>query len=739
MDGKNRSNRYLVIHTHFYQPPRENPYTGEIDLDYTSKPYDNWNHRIAMESYFPNLYSRIHDHKGDIIEIINNCDYLNLDYGPTLLCWIEEKYPNYYSRIKETFARNKEKTFNFMAQGYNHTILPLDSFLDKIVQVNWGIKDFEFRFGTKPKGMWLGECAVNEEVLKVLIDSSIEYIILAPHQILKAYDPQTKKDLEILPNRIYRWYDKTEDGKLIPSRFIDIITYDNIISKKIAFNNITFNSEIFIKELNYRYSEINFNTLVIACDGETFGHHQKFADLTLAHAFKHELPKYNIEVISAYQYIKKTPVYAVCELNTGPDGLGTSWSCEHGIRRWMGGCPCGDEGKYSTEWRKPLRVAVNWLSEVINDIITEEGKALFKDYLLALINYIDVVNKKLPLEDFLNIYVKSDSKEAKYKALKLLEMFRFKALSRTSCGWFFNDISRIETQIIIRYAMKASQLAQDLGYKGVEKGFLSFIENSISNFHELKNGRFIYENFIRKTEMDDEKSSIFLSIKAAFLNQKKYSNKIWEVNINESNISDNHIYLKSTVIKNEYIKFDIKINMDMTHMENIKIHVEINAKTIELSIFDFSPNAQIEMLKLILNLLKETNTFEIEKTLMSLIEIAIIYPSMAQENLYDDINYYLKSYIESCLIKFIKTQDYSLITGIKSIIEKAEKISFKINFQPSNNLLLLTPEFVKKMFEDEFTLSQIEEINYIFKKLSLHHFYFHTQNYLYTLKVDLKN
>ncbi len=736
MDEKNRSDKYLIVHTHFYQPPRQNPYTAEVELDYTSKPYDNWNHRIAMECYFPNLYARIYDNKGEIIEIINNLEYFNLDFGPTLISWIEKKYPHYYQQIIKTFNKTKDTSFNFMAQAYNHTILPLDSFIDKVVQIKWGIKDFEFRFGVRPYGMWLGECAVNEDVLKVLIDSSIKYIILSPHQILKAFDPQTKKEVPVLPNRIYRWYDRQDNNQPIPSRFIDIISYDDVISKKVAFGNITSNSEVFSKALEYRYAENNYNTVVIACDGETFGHHQKFADLTMAHAFRYELVKHGIEVISAYQYLKKFPIYAICEINPGPDGEGTSWSCEHGVRRWRGGCVCGDEQRYSTEWRKALRAAINWLTEVVNDIFREEGKKLFKDNIASLIEYIDLVNGKITYDEFLNKHLIINTNENRKKALKILEMFRYKSLSRTSCGWFFNDISRIETQLIMKNAMKAAEIAQDLGYKGIEKGFVSLLELAPSNFPEFKNGKGVYEKLVKKTAMNDEKTLVYLTLKSMLEDKNSYKNSIWNINIKEQNEKECSLTAEIRKLDNEV--FNLKLNAKLLPIENIEISAEINEVSYTFTINDFNMPAQVEILKLLLTNIKYQNIDKTEKMLKSLIEIAQIYPSMTEENLYEDLSYYFQSFTNSSLIRFFKNGDTSLMNKLDSIIEKLKKINFKTHFQPSNDTLILMPEFVKMLFEGKITEDKIIEINSVFKKLLLSHLYFHTQNYLYTLKDKAK-
>lgn len=735
MDEKNKDIKYLVIHTHFYQPIREDPYSGEIEIDFTAKPYDNWNHRIALECYFPNLYSRIYNDKNEIIEMINNCKYYNLNFGPTLLSWIEKKYPYYYEKILRTFRENANLRKNFIAQAYNHTILPLDSFIDKLIQIIWGIKDFENRFGEKPQGMWLGECAVNQDVLKILIDNGIKYIILSPHQIKQAIDPNTNKTKPIIPNMIYRWYDKTQDNKTINSRFIDIIAYDDIISKKIAFNNITFNSEIFSKELLNRYSEIKTNIIVVALDGETFGHHLKFSDLTLAHAFRYEFSKNKIEVISAYQYLSNSQIYAICEINEGPDNLGTSWSCEHGIRRWTGGCPCGDEGRYSTEWRKGLRIAIDWLSDIINDIFNEEGKKIFKNHFDALKEYIEVINQKISLKDFLSKHLIEHNQETFLRGFKLLEMFRYKMLSRTSCGWFFNDISRIETQNIMRYAMITSEIAQELGYLGIEKGFESLLETAKSNFQDLKNGKFIYEKYIKPKKANEETILTYLIIKSAYQGIKYYKNNFYNLELYETNINNELIEIKSKISKFSGEEYNIFLKIDFSSLKNINIYIIKNQNyEFKIDIHKITNSIQVEILNFLLNIRKSYNINKLESILESTIEIAEFYQNINLENLYEEITYFTKNICENYIVNFIRNSDIKYIDKINYFLQKLENLKLKINFPLSTDILMMMPAFLDKLKTNSFNLDEIEKIKETFSKLNMTPFVFHIENYLYEIK-----
>ncbi|MEF3279775.1 MAG: DUF3536 domain-containing protein [Elusimicrobiota bacterium] len=732
MDDQNKTNRYLAIHAHFYQPLRYDPFTGEIELDATSKPYDNWNHRIAMECYFPNLFARIFDKNGEILEIVNNYEYLNFNFGPTLLNWIEIYYPKYYDLLIKTVIKIKsEKGISpAIAQAYNHTILPLDNFFNKITQIQWGIRDFESRFNFKPQGMWIAEMAVNEDVLRILIDHNIKYIILSPSQISKAINIKTQKEEKIVPNKLYVWFDRDEKGRKLCSRHINIFLYDEELSRKVAFDNLTFNSEIFVREIDERFKTTQTDLILIATDGETFGHHHKFADLTLAHAFRYELPKHNIKTISLSQYLKEKDPESEVELSKGPDGDGTSWSCAHGIRRWKGGCNCGDEGRYDTSWRFGLRSAIKWLSEVLCDIYIEAGKDTFKNPSQAINDYIYLINKKVSLKDFLSENLKEQTKNNTEKASKILLMIKYQMLANTSCGWFFNDISRIETMQNLKYALKAISIAEDLGYRGIEKGFLSLLEMSKSNFSQFIDGKNIYENYIKPHKLRKEIIYSYLAIKLAFTEKNYYHNFIYNLKLIEKKKAGEDTYFIYVIITdNEYeVENNYEIQFDFSNLSEIKIKLLSDEQNgfQEINFKEFTHKMQLEIFKLIITLKKEKSIEELTKTLATVYEIVMLNREIATENMEEDIKYISNQIINIYLLNFLKTQEISFIKKIDYVIETLKNIGFNSNYKLTNDILSLMPDFINLI--STMKSNDLSFLKQVFRKLELYVFIFHIEN-----------
>ncbi|MBI4656339.1 MAG: DUF3536 domain-containing protein [Elusimicrobia bacterium] len=500
MPETRQAKKCLAVHAHFYQPPRENPWTGEPDFDPSAYPYDNWNRRISRECYIPNLYARITDNAGKIIEAVNNYEYLNFDFGPTLLNWLEKEYPFIHEQIVNTVGRIKDSSGhpNAIAQAYNHIIMPLASFQDQVTQIVWGIKDFEYRFGFRPEAMWLPETAVNEDTLRLLIDHGMKYVILSPHQAEKIKSPETNKWTDVSngsidPKKPYAWRDRDAEGNRIKHRSIAVFFYDAGISGAVSFEDALKNSENFVRRISLCYTDPTRDQLVlIAADGESYGHHHKFADMTIAHAFRHELKKYGIETTSLSLFLSDHKPHLEVELKKGPDGEGASWSCFHGVRRWKGGCECGKEKNFHLNWRHPLRAAMNWLRDALYEIYKVEAAPLFRDVWQARNDYINLMIDRSE-ENFNSFFSRNSERTLeraeKIKAVKLLEMQKNSMYMFTSCGWFFSDISRIEAVQNLKYAAKAVETAEDLGYKGLEKGFLSLLETAPSNFTSYGNGR----------------------------------------------------------------------------------------------------------------------------------------------------------------------------------------------------------------------------------------------------------
>ncbi|MFA7008423.1 MAG: DUF3536 domain-containing protein [Elusimicrobiales bacterium] len=511
MEKAAKGRKYLAIHAHFYQPPRENPWTGDIPPQDSAFPYHDWNERIARECYIPNAYARINDSMGRAVELVNNYEYLNFDFGPTLLTWLEKRYPAYYAKIVRTAAETRAGCgrSNAIAQAYNHNILPLCSFHDRLTQVLWGLADFERRFGFKAEAMWLPETAADEATLRLLIDQGLRYAILSPYQAEKIRPLGSEKWTDVSTGqfetrRPYAWVDRTPAGEPLKDRSLTLFFYDGPLSKAVAFEGALRNSESFASRLNANFdpAAAHDQLLSLAIDGETFGHHHKFADMTLAHAFRHEIKKHGIETVNFSSYLDGHPAAHEAEIKKGPDGDGTAWSCAHGVRRWKGGCDCGAEGAGQTNWRMPFRAALNWLRDAAADVYTTEAPGLFKDLWRARNEYLRFFSSPSPdnAEAFLAAHaLRPLSPAEKTRALKLLELQKDINFMFTSCGWFFADISRIEPVQNLKYAAKAAAALGELGFKSVEKGFTAILELAPSNNSDCENGRKVYETQAKGT------------------------------------------------------------------------------------------------------------------------------------------------------------------------------------------------------------------------------------------------
>jgi len=519
MDTPDNRNKFLAVHAHFYQPPRENPWTGEIDCQNSAWPYHDWNERIARECYIPNAYSRINDSMGRALELVNNYEYLNFNFGPTLFSWFERNYPAYYARVISAGRKSRANCghSNAIAQVYNHLIMPLASFNDRLTQIIWGIRDYEFRFGFSPEAMWLAETAANDDTLRLLIDHGMRYVILSPYQAEKTRvigsDKWTDVSLGVSEtNEPYLWIDRAPDGTALKNRSLAVFFYNGPLSKALAFEDALKDSGALAEKINACYNGASrADQLVsIAVDGETFGHHHKFGDMTLAHCFKHELKKHRIQVVNFSTYLGTHPPKKEALIKPGPDGEGTAWSCAHGVRRWKGGCECGKEGDSSLNWRLPLRSALNALRDTAAEIYLEESAGLLKDPWRARNAYINLLLEPGhgPREFFFHEQAaKSLSEEEKKKILLLLEMEKNTLLMFTSCGWFFSDISRIEALQNLKYAAAAVKTLELLGFKDAQRRFLSLLEMAQSNLKKFENGARLYAYFAGGAAPSPEKTA----------------------------------------------------------------------------------------------------------------------------------------------------------------------------------------------------------------------------------------
>ena len=513
--------RYICIHGHFYQPPRENPWLEAVEIQDSSYPYHDWNERITAECYAPNSASRILDEQDRISSIVNNYSRISFNFGPTLLSWLAEKSPKVHEAI---LAADKESQEHFsghgsaMAQAYNHIIMPLANRRDKETQIIWGLQDFESRFGRKPEGMWLAETAVDLETLDLLVQYGLKFTVLSPYQAHSA-------------RRIgrSRWCD-VSDGSIDPSmayrialpsgRTLALFFYDGPISRAVAFERLLDKGEYLADRLAQAFSdERDWPQLVhIATDGETYGHHHKHGEMALSYALDHIESSGHAKLTNYGEYLERHPPLREARIKEN-----TSWSCVHGVERWRSNCGCnsGQHSGWNQEWRAPLRESLNWLRDELAPRFEKRAGELLSDCWGARNRYVRLILDRTPatIDAFLDkeqSHALGDSE--RIDALKLLEMQRHAMLMFTSCGWFFDELSGIETVQVIQYAGRALQLSRQLFGDELEQEFLNRLERAKSNIPEQSDGKRIFEDFVKPAIVDLEKVGAHYAISSLFQN-----------------------------------------------------------------------------------------------------------------------------------------------------------------------------------------------------------------------------
>ena len=491
----------LIVHGHFYQPPRENPWTGVVEAEPSAAPFHDWNERIHFECYRANAFVRTGE-AGPDEQFINNYAHISFNFGPTLLSWLAQHHAYTSARIMAADRDSTSKHHghgNAMAQAYGHAILPLCNERDLRTQIRWGLADFRHRFGREAEAMWLPETACNDRVMGALIEEGLRYVILAPNQAA----PRDENAID--PSIPYRWSDRND-----PGRSIAVFFYDGHTSRAIAFEKLLRSSEELVDAFAHA---VNGRAMInIATDGETYGHHFKFGDLCLAHALTEEAPARGFQITNYGEYLDHhSPVNEV-EIDNGRDGEGTSWSCVHGVGRWIRDCGChtGGEPGWNQKWRGPLRAALDFLRDenvapfeaTRNELFTFPWVA--RDESISLI--LDPVASR---EEFLFAHAgRWLSADDQTRALTYLELQRMLLLMYTSCGWFFNDISGIETIQILKYAARAIDLMNQLGLAQVRERFLEILGEAKSNRAELGTGADIYRRIVEPSNPNYETKNV---------------------------------------------------------------------------------------------------------------------------------------------------------------------------------------------------------------------------------------
>jgi alpha-amylase/alpha-mannosidase (GH57 family) len=534
---------YVVVHGHFYQPPRENPYLDAIERQPSASPFHDWNERINDECYKPNGFARVFNDHGEIVDIVNNYEYLSFNIGPTLMNWLERNDQKTYQRIIAADRQSCQRLNghgNAIAQVYNHIILPLANHQDKLTQIRWGKYDFKSRFGRDPEGMWLAETAINYETLAALIQEGIKFIVLAPSQVEKCRLIATTENPhpdwidvssgDIDPTRPYRCYLRPKNNELSDSIFahvsrdkndlpyIDIFFYDGPISRDIGFNDVLDSSSNFCSRIAQaiRNDDRPCQLIAFATDGETFGHHKRDRERCIAHAFTQEFIKQNWKITNFAHFLSINP--PIYEVELKPI---TAWSCCHGVNRWQDDCGCGSVHGWTQQWRQPLRNALNWLRDQLITIYEEEAGKLFNDPWVTRDEYIAIIRDRSSenVANFLNKHqVKPLSPSEQVEGLKLLEMQKQALLMFTSCGWFFEEISRPEGVQILRYAARAIELAGEVSGIQLEQEFLEQLESAHSNVYEYKNGAEVYRQLVLTAQVNFSQIAAHYAISSLFSN-----------------------------------------------------------------------------------------------------------------------------------------------------------------------------------------------------------------------------
>ena len=523
--------RFVCVHGHFYQPPRENPWLETIETQDSAAPYHDWNERICAECYATNGAARVVNIENQITRIVNNYARMSFNFGPTLLSWLAENAPRTYRMVLDGERRSRERFqghSSAMAQVYNHLIMPLASHRDRLTQIRWGIADYKHRFGHLPEGMWLAETAADTETLELLAEEGIRFTVLAPRQSKRVRAISGGKIGRDISKPTGEWIN-TPNATVDPThpylvRFasgtsLAIFFYEGPTSRAIAFEGLLNSGEGFVARLKQGFLDNNQPQLVhVATDGESYGHHHRHGEMALAYALRLMEQDKNARLINYGSFLTQFPPQWEAEIYEN-----TSWSCDHGVERWRSNCGCnGGKAGWNQLWRTPLREALDQLRDSLAPLTEKVGNSLFKDVWAARDAYIELILDR-NLDSVERYFIAHQhhplTDEERTRALELMEMQRHTQLMYTSCGWFFDDISGIETVQIIAYAARVIQLAEELfreDVAGLELTFLDKLAKAKSNVPSAGDGAKIYTEQCLHMELSLEQVAAHYAISSVF-------------------------------------------------------------------------------------------------------------------------------------------------------------------------------------------------------------------------------
>jgi alpha-amylase/alpha-mannosidase (GH57 family) len=452
--------KYLCVYGHFYQPPREDPFTGQIAPEPGAAPFENFNEKITDECYRPNAE-------------LGNLALMSFDLGPTLAAWLEAHHPDVYQAFIAADREHRARygVGNALAQAYNHAILPLATSRDKRVQIRWGLDDFAHRFGRHADGMWLAETAVDQETLSILAEEGVRYTVLAPWQ---AAEPVTPGEpyLVALPG----------------GRNITVFFYNGALSAAVSFEDeVTSNADVFAathlrQQVNAARAERGEDQLVvIATDGELYGHHKPLRTFFLKHLLRRSAPAQGFEVTTLARYLQTHAPLRTVTLRTP-----SAWSCAHGVARWDTGCDC-TEGDSS--WKHMLRAAFNHLAVRLDAVYAEDTATTLRDPWAAREAWLAVRCGWVSSRTFwtrYGIHGHRPLRRTRAEAIRqLLEAQYYAQAMFTSCGFFFEDLDRIEPRNDIAFARRAISLVWQAAHVDLQTAFLA----DLARAHSWRSGR----------------------------------------------------------------------------------------------------------------------------------------------------------------------------------------------------------------------------------------------------------
>lgn len=727
---------YFTIHGHFYQPPRENPWTNTIENQPSAAPFHDWNDRIAHECYSPNAASRILNSSGRIQDIVNNYEYMSFNIGPTLMSWIRTETPETYRRIQEADKKSIERLGhgNAIAQVYNHIIMPLATPEDRKTQIRWGIADFEHHFGRKPEAMWLAETAINMDVVVDLIREGIRYTILSPTQAesFRAIGGDAFHDCSetnIDTTRPYRIFPKDKDGKTICDGYLDVFFYNPWLSSAVGFEHLLRDAHIFGKRISDAWDETRpeAQLVSIGTDGESYGHHEAFGDMCAAWLYNRYAPEHKMVPVNYGWFLEHYPPQYEVKLKNA-HGEGCAWSCAHGVGRWYRDCGCSTGGgsDWNQKWRGPLRDAFDYLKTFADKVYLREMKDILSvdpwdarnQYIRVLVCPEDISRR----EDFFNSVLKEpENQENRVLVMRLLEIQKYCLFTFTSCGWFFNDIEGLEPVQNMRYALRTLEIFRHFlpSTHSLESEFLGILGRAVSNEHKM-NGAEIFAKYVHPEvpvhlKLMAEKAAVFhlgLEDHSVYPNPRitaeKFASRRRQTMVSASSVDE---YLKEEMnamilaVSDDMGRVNL-IVQENVQRENFSFIENLNARPEDLK--ELYPTAYVFRLRdLMSDSIKKINILSTDKHLK---EVTDSFASFALQHglsidCLADQDHTLPDTMRKCLsmeinatihqlaLDYLQNEDDDLLNQIKSLVDEANVLRTKFSFGGTGRL------FHKKLTE----------------------------------------